>query len=47
MKVVGERLAAENIIASVRGDRDVVITSVFSPHFYNTSSDLGLALELL
>ena len=47
MKVVGERLAAENIIASVRGDRDGRDYLRFSPHFYNTSSDLGLALELL
>ena len=47
MKVVGERLAAENIIASVRGDRDGRDYLRFSPHFYNTSSDLDLALELL
>ena len=47
MKAVGERLAAENIIASVRGDRDGRDYLRFSPHFYNTSSDLGLALELL
>ena len=47
MKVVGERLAAENIIASVRGDRAGRDYLRFSPHFYNTSSDLGLALELL
>ena len=47
MKVVGERLAAENIIASVRGDRDGRDYLRFSPHFYNTSSDIDLALELL
>ena len=47
MKAVGERLAAENIIASVRGDRDGRDYLRFSPHFYNTSSDLDLALELL
>ena len=47
MKVVGERLAAENIIASVRGDRAGRDYLRFSPHFYNTSSDLDLALELL
>lgn len=47
MKVVGERLAAENIIASVRGDRAGRDYLRLSPHFYNTSSDLGLALELL
>ena len=47
MKAVGERLAAENIIASVRGDRAGRDYLRFSPHFYNTSSDLDLALELL
>lgn len=47
MKVVGERLAAENIIASVRGDRAGRDYLRFSPHFYNTSFDLDLALELL
>ena len=47
MKVVGERLAAENIITSVRGDRAGRDYLRFSPHFYNTSSDIDLALELL
>ena len=47
IKAVGERLAAENIIASVRGDRAGRDYLRFSPHFYNTSSDLDLALELL
>lgn len=47
MKAVGERLAAKNIIASVRGDRAGRDYLRFSPHFYNTSSDLNLALELL
>ena len=47
MKALGERLAAENIIASVRGDRAGRDYLRLSPHFYNTSSDLGLALELL
>ena len=47
MKVVGERLAAENIIASVRSDRAGRDYLRFSPHFYNTSTDLDLALELL
>ena len=47
MKAVGERLAAKNIIASVRGDRAGRDYLRLSPHFYNTSSDLGLALELL
>ena len=47
MKAVGERLAAENIIASARGDRAGRDYLRFSPHFYNTSSDLDLALELL
>ena len=47
MKAVGERLAAENIIASVRGDRAGRDYLRLSPHFYNTSSDLDLALELL
>ena len=47
MKAVRERLAAENIIASVRGDRAGRDYLRFSPHFYNTSCDLDLALELL
>lgn len=47
MKVVGERLAAENIITSLRGDRAGRDYLRFSPHFYNTSFDLDLALELL
>ena len=47
MKVLGEKLAAENIIASVRGDRSGQDYLRFSPHFYNTSEELERALELL
>ncbi len=47
MKALGEKLAAENIVASVRGDRSGQDYLRFSPHFYNSSSELERALELL
>ena len=47
MKALGEKLATENIIASVRGDRSGRNYLRFSPHFYNTPEELERALELL
>ena len=47
MKALGEKLAAENIIASVREDRSEQDYLRFSPHFYNTQSELERAVELL
>ena len=47
MKVLGEKLAAKNIIASVRADRSEQDYLRFSPHFYNTPAELERAMELL
>ena len=47
MKALGEKLVAENIIASVRGDRSEQDYLRFSPHFYNNQSELERAVELL
>ena len=47
MKSLGEKLVAENIIASVRGDRSGQDYLRFSPHFYNNQSELERAVELL
>ena len=47
MKALGEKLAAKNIIASVRGDRSGQDYLRFSPHFYNSSLELERAVELL
>ena len=47
MKALGEKLAAENIVASMRGDRSGQDYLRFSPHFYNTQSELERAVELL
>jgi len=47
MKALGKKLAAENIIASVRGDRSGQDYLRFSPHFYNTQAELERAVELL
>ena len=47
MKVLGEKLAAKNIIASVRGGRSGQDYLRFSPHFYNTPAELEQAVELL
>ncbi len=47
IKALGEKLAAENIIASVRGDRSGKDYLRFSPHFYNTTTELEQAVGLL
>jgi len=47
MKALGEKLAKENIIASVRGDRMGQHYLRFSPHFYNTRAELERVLSLL
>ena len=47
MKALVEKLAAEDIIASVRGDRSGRDYLRFSPHFYNTTAELERAMELL
>ena len=47
MNAPGEKLAAENIVASVRADRSGQDYLRFSPHFYNTQSELERAVELL
>jgi selenocysteine lyase/cysteine desulfurase len=47
MKALGEKLAAENIIASVRTDRSGRDYLRFSPHFYNTPAELERAVALL
>jgi selenocysteine lyase/cysteine desulfurase len=47
MKALGEKLAAENIIASVRADRSGRDYLRFSPHFYNTPAELERAVALL
>ena len=47
LKVLGEKLAAKNIIASVRADRSGRDYLRFSPHFYNTTAELERAVALL
>ncbi len=47
LKALGEKLAAENIIASVRADRSGRDYLRFSPHFYNTPAELEHAVALL
>jgi len=47
MKALGETLAAENIVASVRADRSGRDYLRFSPHFYNTPAELERAVALL
>mgnify|MGYP000480532101 CR=1 FL=1 len=47
MKALGEKLAAENIVASVRTDRGGHDYLRFSPHFYNTPAELERAVALL
>jgi len=47
MKALGEKLAKENIIASVRGDRMGHHYLRFSPHFYNTRAELERVMPLL
>jgi selenocysteine lyase/cysteine desulfurase len=47
MKALGETLAAENIVASVRTERSGRDYLRFSPHFYNTPAELERAVALL
>ena len=47
MKALGEILAAENIVASVRTERSGRDYLRFSPHFYNTTAELERAVALL
>ena len=47
MRALYEKLEASNIIASLRSDRSGRNYLRFSPHFYNTDSELHRALELL
>ncbi|SVC84160.1 uncharacterized protein METZ01_LOCUS337014, partial [marine metagenome] len=47
LKALGKKLAAENIIASVRADRSDRDYLRFSPHFYNTPAELERAVALL
>ena len=47
LKVLGEKLAAKNIIASVRADRSGRDYLRFSPHFYNSTAELERAVALL
>jgi selenocysteine lyase/cysteine desulfurase len=47
LKVLGEKLAAKNIIASVRADRSGRDYLRFSPHFYNTTAELERTVALL
>ena len=47
MKALGETLAAENIVASVRTERSGRDYLRFSPHFYNTTAELERAVALL
>jgi cysteine desulfurase/selenocysteine lyase len=47
MKELCAKLAAENIIASVRSDRSGRNYLRFSPHFYNTNDELERTVELL
>jgi len=47
MPPLGEKLARENIVASVRADRNGRDYLRFSPHFYNTIKELEKAVSLL
>ncbi len=47
MKALGEKLARENIVASVRADRGDRQYLRFSPHLYNTAAELERAVALL
>ena len=47
MKALGEKLAAENVNASIRTDRSGRDYLRFSPHFYNTPAELERAVALL
>jgi len=47
MKALGDKLMAEGIVASVRGDRSGRDYLRFSPHFYNTQVELERVVDLL
>ena len=47
MPALGEELARENVVASVRADRSGRDCLRFSPHFYNTPKELEKAVSLL
>lgn len=47
MPALGEKLARENVVASVRADRSGRDCLRFSPHFYNTPKELEKAVSLL
>ncbi len=47
MPALGEKLARENIVVSVRADRSGRDYLRFSPHFYNTPKELEKAVSLL
>jgi selenocysteine lyase/cysteine desulfurase len=47
MSALGEKLARENVVASVRADRSGRDYLRFSPHFYNTPKELEKAVSLL
>mgnify|MGYP000468082048 CR=1 FL=1 len=47
MPALGEKLARENVVASVRADRSGRDYLRFSPHFYNTPKELEKAVSLL
>ena len=47
MPALGEKLARENIVASVRADRSGRDYLRFSPHFYNTPKELEKVVSLL
>ena len=47
MQTLGEKLAAADIVVSVRGDRNGCDYLRFSPHLYNTAAELERAVALL
>ena len=47
MPALGEKLARENVVASVRADRNGRDYLRFSPHFYNTPKELEKVVSLL
>ena len=47
MPALGEKLARENVVASVRADRSGRDYLRFSPHFYNTPKELEKVVSLL
>ncbi len=47
MQALGKKLAAADIVASVRGDRNGCDYLRFSPHLYNTAAELERAVALL